>query len=72
MSDGLTTEQLRAGIASLEGALASGALSGSYAGRSWTYRTVPELKDALAYMRQRLIELSGTPRRNVSYIQRIL
>lgn len=70
MSDGLTPDQLRAGIAALETALASGSLSVSYAGRSVSYRSVAELRDALTYMRERLATLTGAKQARVSYIKR--
>lgn len=57
MADAAT---ISANIAKLESALAKGVLSGKDGDSSFTFRSVTELKDAIAYWRAKQSELDAT------------
>lgn len=57
-----TEAQLRANITALETALTRGERSVSFADRNVVYRTVEEIREAIAYFQGLLDQLLGRPR----------
>lgn len=57
----------QADVDALESAIASGELRVSYDGRDVTFRSVAEIKEALAYVKGAIAEASATPPARVTY-----
>lgn len=62
-----TQAQIEANIAALEAALASGEHRVRYDGREVEFRSVDEIKKALAYWQDQLAVATGTLRRRVNF-----